>query len=68
MGGVLGHVVRHRTPLSFLTDGQQVPTDLHPAEIKQLLELADTHIDPDGDLTVDDRLLAASFAQIETLS
>jgi len=68
VGGVLGHVVRHRTPLSFLTDGQQVPTDLHPAEIKQLLELADTHIDPDGDITVDDRLLAASFAQIETLS
>lgn len=66
VGSVLGHAVRHRIPLSFITDGQQVPTDLHPAEIKRFLELADTHSDPDGEIAVDDRILAASFAQTGT--
>jgi flagellar biosynthesis protein FlhF len=37
IGPLLSSVVRHGLPLAFLTDGQQVPDDLHNIEPKMLL-------------------------------
>jgi flagellar biosynthesis protein FlhF len=37
IGPLLSCVLRHNLPLTWVTDGQQVPDDLHPAEPKELL-------------------------------
>lgn len=36
LGAALGVTVRHRLPISYLTDGQRVPEDLHRAEAHRL--------------------------------
>jgi flagellar biosynthesis protein FlhF len=36
LGAALGVTVRHRLPISYLTDGQRVPEDLHRAEPHRL--------------------------------
>lgn len=40
LGGAISTVVRHRLPVAWLTDGQQVPEDLHPARGHQLVTRA----------------------------
>lgn len=37
LGGVLSVLIRHRLPLAFVSDGQRVPDDLHPAQAQQLV-------------------------------
>jgi flagellar biosynthesis protein FlhF len=40
LGGVLSVLVRHRLPLAFVSDGQQVPDDLHTAAAQGLVARA----------------------------
>jgi flagellar biosynthesis protein FlhF len=40
LGGILSVLIRHHLPVSFLSDGQQVPDDLHPADAQRLVALA----------------------------
>lgn len=47
LGDALSMVVGHRLPLAFVSDGQRVPEDLHPARVSRLISravaLADSH-------------------------
>lgn len=36
LGCVISTIIRHNLPLAYLSDGQRVPDDLHPAEKKRL--------------------------------
>jgi flagellar biosynthesis protein FlhF len=47
LGGILSVVIRHHLPVSFLSDGQQVPDDLHSADARRLVALALAAADPD---------------------
>jgi len=40
LGGVLSTVIRQHLPLMFITDGQRVPEDLHPARAHSLVQQA----------------------------
>ena len=40
LGGALDCAIRHRLPLSFITNGQRVPEDLHPAQASFLVHRA----------------------------
>ena len=40
LGGALDCAIRHRLPLSFVTNGQRVPEDLHPAQAGFLVHRA----------------------------
>lgn len=40
LGGAISTVVRHRLPVTWLTDGQQVPEDIHAARAHQLVTRA----------------------------
>jgi flagellar biosynthesis protein FlhF len=40
LGGALDCAVRHQLPLAFITNGQRVPEDLHPAESRFLVQRA----------------------------
>lgn len=40
IGGALDVAIRHKLAISFVTDGQRVPEDLHPAGHSQLIERA----------------------------
>jgi flagellar biosynthesis protein FlhF len=38
-GPILNEAVRTRLPISFLSTGQQIPEDLHPATKARLIEM-----------------------------
>ncbi len=38
LGGVLSVVVKQRLPVAYLSDGQRVPEDIHPARAEKLVE------------------------------
>lgn len=40
LGGALNAVIQHQLPLAYVTDGQRVPEDLHPARVHNLLKQA----------------------------
>lgn len=40
LGGALDAVIQHQLPLAYVTDGQRVPEDLHPARVHNLVKLA----------------------------
>jgi len=37
IGGALSTLIRHKLPVAYVTDGQRVPEDLHPARVDQLV-------------------------------
>lgn len=47
LGDALSMVLGHRLPLAYVSDGQRVPEDLHPARVSRLISravaLADSH-------------------------
>ena len=64
LGGVISALIRHELPTSWLSDGQRIPDDLHPAARKKLwlmnqavecLELAQPEID--------ERMMAERYAK-----
>jgi flagellar biosynthesis protein FlhF len=40
LGGVLSTVINQQLPLMFVTDGQRVPEDMHPARAQNLVQNA----------------------------
>ena len=40
LGDALSEIIQHRLPLAYVSDGQRIPEDLHPAHIADLLERA----------------------------
>jgi len=40
LGGILSVLLEHQLPLHYVTDGQKVPEDIHPARVNQLLKTA----------------------------
>ena len=40
LGGALSTVIRHRLPVAWISDGQRVPEDLHPARAHNLISRA----------------------------
>ena len=54
LGGVLSAAIRQHLPLMFVTDGQRVPEDMHPARAQKLVQLA-------AQLALDEELPGESF-------
>jgi len=38
LGGVLSAVIKHQLPVAFVSDGQKVPEDIHPARARELVD------------------------------
>lgn len=57
LGGALSIAIEHGLPLSYLSDGQQVPEDLHPARAHTLVSRAVTIMQQVGVGARDDNLL-----------
>ena len=57
LGGALSIAIEHELPLAYLSDGQQVPEDLHPARAHTLISRAVTIMQQVGVGTRDDNLL-----------
>ena len=57
LGEVLSVVLRHNLPVAYISDGQQVPEDLHPARSQELvmrcIELAENNSSPISDVAVE---------------
>ncbi len=60
LGGVISALLRTGLPLNYVTDGQRVPEDLHPARAFQLLEQAAAQLSSEDELS--DDYLAMAFA------
>ncbi|HHJ16479.1 MAG TPA: flagellar biosynthesis protein FlhF [Gammaproteobacteria bacterium] len=54
LGGVLSAVIRQQLPLMFVTDGQRVPEDMHPARAPKLVQQA-------AELALNEELPGESF-------
>ncbi len=52
-GAALSAIIEHQLPLSFLTDGQQVPEDIHMPEAESIINLCATGIERENDYTND---------------
>ncbi len=63
LGGVLSALIRNGLPLNYVTDGQRVPEDLHPARAFQLFEQAAAQL-PEDEPSED--FLAMAFAEAGT--
>lgn len=61
LGGVLSAMIKHHLPAAFISDGQRVPEDLHPARARRLvddaLNLMKLHREP-----TEDEFMAVSFS------
>lgn len=57
LGEVLSVILSHNLPIAYVSDGQQVPEDLHPARSQELVnrcvELADNNNFPISDVAVE---------------
>lgn len=64
-GGALSAVIEHQLPLVFMTDGQQVPEDIHVPEAMSLIRRCGTGIEHKNDYTNslnDEDWVAESYA------
>jgi len=64
LGGVLSTVINQRLPLMFVTNGQRVPEDLHPARAQNLVQNA-AELALSGDLPAES-LMAEKFGGFRT--
>lgn len=62
LGGVLSAAVTHQLPLAWISDGQRVPEDLHPAQAPDLVARA-THIMNRTGPRIDEDLVSLSFGR-----
>jgi flagellar biosynthesis protein FlhF len=53
LGSALSPIIEQQLPLSFLSDGQQVPEDIYAADAMALINLCDTGIEQETDYTND---------------
>jgi flagellar biosynthesis protein FlhF len=61
LGGVLSTVINQQLPLMFVTDGQRVPEDMHPARAQNLVQKA-AELALSSDLPADS-FMAEQFAE-----
>jgi flagellar biosynthesis protein FlhF len=62
LGGVLSAAATHQLPLAWISDGQRVPEDLHPAQASDLVARA-THIMNRTGPRIDEDLVSLSFGR-----
>ncbi|HLT90946.1 MAG TPA: flagellar biosynthesis protein FlhF [Woeseiaceae bacterium] len=64
LGCVLGTLIRHDLPAVWLSDGQRIPDDLHPAERRRLW-LVDRAVEclDSGAARIDERTMAEHYGQ-----
>lgn len=62
LGGVLSAAVTHQLPIAWMSDGQRVPEDLHPASAPDLVARA-THIMNRTGPRIDEDLVSLSFGR-----
>lgn len=62
LGGVLSAAVTHQLPIAWISDGQRVPEDLHPADAPDLVARA-THIMNRTGPRIDEDLVSLSFGR-----
>lgn len=62
LGGVLSAAATHQLPLAWISDGQRVPEDLHPAQAPDLVARA-THIMNRTGPRIDEDLVSLSFGR-----
>ena len=63
LGGAISALIRSRLPLAYMSDGQRVPEDLHPARAHQLLARA-VDLSRKSGATVDEDLLQRRFGAV----
>jgi flagellar biosynthesis protein FlhF len=49
IGSAISSIIEHNLPLSFITDGQQVPEDIHNAHARSLIEYCVTELNAESD-------------------
>ena len=64
LGGVLSALITQRLPLMFITNGQRVPEDMHPARAQNLVQMAAALVDS-SDLPAES-LMAERFGGFRT--
>ncbi len=64
LGGVLSTLINQQLPLMFITNGQRVPEDMHPARAHSLVQKA-AELEPGSDLPAES-LMAEKFGGIRT--
>lgn len=62
LGDAISALIHAKLPLTYLTDGQQIPQDLHASSADDLLERADALMGDRGQ-TIDDEVLGMTFGQ-----
>ena len=65
LGGVLSVLMKHRLPVVYTSDGQQVPDDFHPADARQLITQAVSLI---TEKTESDEVWLQAFAASEAVT
>jgi flagellar biosynthesis protein FlhF len=63
LGGIISTLVRSRLPLAYVSDGQRVPEDLHPARAHQLIARA-VDLTRKSGATPDEDLLLRRFGGV----
>lgn len=65
LGCVISTIIRHNLPLAYLSDGQRVPDDLHPAEKKRLW-LVNQAVEciQASEPQVNERLMAENYTEV----
>ncbi|MEA3242948.1 MAG: flagellar biosynthesis protein FlhF, partial [Pseudomonadota bacterium] len=64
LGGVLSTLINQQLPLMFVTNGQRVPEDMHPARAHSLVQKA-AELAPGSELPAES-LMAEQFGGIRT--
>jgi len=61
-GNAVSTLIEYQLPVAFITDGQQVPEDIHEANADMLIDKCLAESESDEDLTESDEWLAAGYA------
>lgn len=61
-GNAVSTLIEHQLPVAFITDGQQVPEDIHEASTDQLIEKCIAESELEVNTADNDEWLAAGYA------
>lgn len=61
-GNAVSTLIEHQLPVAFITDGQQVPEDIHEATAEHLIEKCLEESEAGSDIIENDEWLAAGYA------
>ena len=63
LGGALATIMKHKLPISYTSNGQRVPEDLHRASAIELVKLAVTMMNQ-ADISLDDNVVELAYGGI----